>query len=223
MASSLRRVGRVYCPYRRARDTDVGPRGRGDRLEPGRRRGAAVARHCVASGAGQGAVSPRTWRWSTPPSTTQSTRSSAATSPTSPRPWPSVAFAGRRRRGRRASRTRQRRARDSRYASARDRGRLRGCAPALPDGPAKAGGIATGEAAATELLAARAGDGRFGPFRFAESTLPGGWRLVPPAMMTDPGAWLKDVTRSSCATRTASAAAHPTRSTRRHMRPISTR
>jgi hypothetical protein len=44
------------------------------------------------------------------------------------------------------------------------------------------------------LLAARAGDGRFGPFRFAESTLPGGWRLVPPATVTDPGAWLKDVT-----------------------------
>src|SRR5687768_5257099 len=64
----------------------------------------------------------------------------------------------------------------------------------IPDGRAKAGGIATGEAAATELLAARAGDGRFGPFRFAESTLPGGWRLVPPATATDPGAWLKDVT-----------------------------
>jgi hypothetical protein len=64
----------------------------------------------------------------------------------------------------------------------------------IPDGPAKAGGIATGEAAASELLAARAGDGRFGAFRFAESTLPGGWRLVPPATVTDPGAWLKDVT-----------------------------
>lgn len=64
----------------------------------------------------------------------------------------------------------------------------------IPDGRAKAGGIATGEAAATELLAARAGDGRFGPFRFAESTLPGGWRLVPPATVIDPGAWLKDVT-----------------------------
>jgi PAP2 superfamily len=64
----------------------------------------------------------------------------------------------------------------------------------IPDGPAKAGGIATGEAAAAELLAARAGDGRFGLFRFAESTLPGGWRLVPPATVTDPGAWLKDVT-----------------------------
>jgi hypothetical protein len=65
---------------------------------------------------------------------------------------------------------------------------------AIPDGPAKAGGIATGESAATDMLAARAGDGRFGPFRFAESTLPGGWRLVPPATVTDPGAWLKDVT-----------------------------
>jgi hypothetical protein len=64
----------------------------------------------------------------------------------------------------------------------------------IPSGPAKAGGIATGEAAATALLEARAGDGRFGPFRFAESTLPGGWRLVPPATVTDPGAWLKDVT-----------------------------
>jgi hypothetical protein len=64
----------------------------------------------------------------------------------------------------------------------------------IPDGPAKAGGIATGEAAATELLMARAGDGRLGPFRFAESTVVGGWRLVPPATVTDPGAWLKDVT-----------------------------
>ena len=64
----------------------------------------------------------------------------------------------------------------------------------IPDGPAKAGGIATGVSAATALLAARAGDGRFGPFRFTESTAVGGWRLVPPATVTDPGAWLKDVT-----------------------------
>ena len=64
----------------------------------------------------------------------------------------------------------------------------------IADGRAKAGGIATGEAAARDMLAARAGDGRFGPFRFAESTVPGGWRLVPPATVTDPGAWLKDVT-----------------------------
>jgi hypothetical protein len=63
----------------------------------------------------------------------------------------------------------------------------------IPDGRAKVGGIATGEAAAADMLAARAGDGRFGPFRFTESTLPGEWRLVPPATVTDPGAWLKDV------------------------------
>ena len=64
----------------------------------------------------------------------------------------------------------------------------------IPEGRAKAGGIATGVAAATELLAARAGDGRFGPFRFSESIAVGAWRLVPPATATDPGAWLKDVT-----------------------------
>ena len=64
---------------------------------------------------------------------------------------------------------------------------------AIPNEPAKAGGIATGKAAAAGMLVARTGDGRFGSFRFGESTLPGGWRLVPPATATDPGAWLKDV------------------------------
>jgi hypothetical protein len=63
----------------------------------------------------------------------------------------------------------------------------------IPDGPAKAGGIATGVAAATGLLAARAGDGRFGAFRFPERFGVGEWRLVPPATATDPGAWLRDV------------------------------
>ena len=55
---------------------------------------------------------------------------------------------------------------------------------AIPPGPAKAGGIATGEAAAVALLAARAGDGRFGPFRFTVGTLPGEWR--PTAASTTP-------------------------------------
>jgi len=63
---------------------------------------------------------------------------------------------------------------------------------AIADGPAKAGGIATGEAAAIALLAARTGDGRFGPFRFTVGTLPGEWR--PTSGVNDPGAWLKDVT-----------------------------
>ena len=60
----------------------------------------------------------------------------------------------------------------------------------LPGAP-RDGGIATGEAAAAALLADRAGDGRFGPFRFAVGTLPGEWR--PTAGVNDPLAWLKDV------------------------------
>jgi hypothetical protein len=63
----------------------------------------------------------------------------------------------------------------------------------IPDGPAKAGGVATGEAAAGAMIAARAGDGRFGTFRFEQKAGPGAWRLVPPALVTDTGAWLKDV------------------------------
>jgi hypothetical protein len=63
---------------------------------------------------------------------------------------------------------------------------------AIAPGPAKAGGIATGEAAAVALLAARAGDGRFGPFRFTVGTMPGEWR--PTSGVNDPFAWLKDVT-----------------------------
>ena len=63
---------------------------------------------------------------------------------------------------------------------------------AIAPGPAKDGGIATGEAAAAALLAARAGDGRFGPFLFTVGTLPGEWR--PTSGVNDPFAWLKDVT-----------------------------
>jgi hypothetical protein len=71
---------------------------------------------------------------------------------------------------------------DTAYQSALD---------AIAPGPAKAGGIATGEAAAVALLAARAGDGRFGSFRFTVGTLPGQWR--PTSGVNDPFAWLKDV------------------------------
>ncbi|HEY6759867.1 MAG TPA: vanadium-dependent haloperoxidase [Baekduia sp.] len=64
---------------------------------------------------------------------------------------------------------------------------------AIPAGRAKDGGVATGNAAADAMIAARANDGRFGPFRFAVGTLPGQWRPVLPAFVNDPGAWLKDV------------------------------
>ena len=64
----------------------------------------------------------------------------------------------------------------------------------IPDGPDENGGIATGVAAATALIAERAGDGRFpaAPFyTFPVGTLPGEWR--PTSGVNDPAAWLKDV------------------------------
>jgi hypothetical protein len=69
---------------------------------------------------------------------------------------------------------------------------------AIPDGPAKTGGISAGLAAANAMIAARARDGRFGPFRFPFPTAPGPsdvgvWRPVLPAFGNDPNAWIKDV------------------------------
>jgi hypothetical protein len=64
---------------------------------------------------------------------------------------------------------------------------------AIPPGPAKDGGVATGNAAADEMIAARRNDGRFGAFRFSVGTLAGQWRPVLPLFVNDPGAWLKDV------------------------------
>jgi hypothetical protein len=63
---------------------------------------------------------------------------------------------------------------------------------AIPDGAAKRGGIATGEAAAWAMIAARTGDGRFGPMGFVlRPPGPGVWEPIPPTG-NDPGAWLKD-------------------------------
>jgi hypothetical protein len=64
---------------------------------------------------------------------------------------------------------------------------------AIPPGPAKEGGIATGNAAADRMIYARRNDGRFGAFRFSVGTLAGQWRPVLPGFVNDPGAWLKDV------------------------------
>ena len=63
----------------------------------------------------------------------------------------------------------------------------------LPPGAAKDGGIATGNAAADAMIAARTDDGRFGPFRFTAGSDAGAWRPELPAFVSDPGAWLKDV------------------------------
>ena len=63
----------------------------------------------------------------------------------------------------------------------------------IPDGNAKTGGIAVGDAAAAAMIAARFDDGRFGPYRFAVGSDPGMWRPVLPSFVNDPNAWLKDV------------------------------
>ena len=65
---------------------------------------------------------------------------------------------------------------------------------AIPDGPAKTGGIAVGEAAATAMLEARENDGRNGPFTFIIGTEPGEWRPSPPTFARDPTPWVANVT-----------------------------
>jgi hypothetical protein len=65
----------------------------------------------------------------------------------------------------------------------------------IPDGSAKDDGVEVGGAAATAMLAARANDGRFGPFTFIEGFDPGEWRLAPPQGATgivakDPAPWV---------------------------------
>jgi hypothetical protein len=63
----------------------------------------------------------------------------------------------------------------------------------IPDGMQKTRGVAVGEAAAAAMIAARTGDGRFGPFRNSPGTLPGEWRPALPAFVNDPNAWLAKV------------------------------
>jgi hypothetical protein len=68
----------------------------------------------------------------------------------------------------------------------------------VPEGPAKTGGIAVGEAAARAMLVERTGDGRGSPFTPVEGTDPGEWRLAPPQGPTgivarDPAPWVGNV------------------------------
>jgi hypothetical protein len=66
---------------------------------------------------------------------------------------------------------------------------------AIPDDPAKTGGINAGVAAANEMIAARTGDGRFGAAGFPVPAVPGPgeWRPVLPAFVNDPNAWIRNV------------------------------
>jgi hypothetical protein len=67
---------------------------------------------------------------------------------------------------------------------------------AIPNGDAKDGGIAVGNAAAEQMLTARANDGRFGTFRFTVPATPGlgQWRPEPATQVSDPNAWVARVT-----------------------------
>ena len=70
---------------------------------------------------------------------------------------------------------------------------------AIPNGAAKTAGIAAGEAAAAAMLAERANDGRFGPFRFTCGEDAGEWRpatstvCTTPSGPSDPNAWVARV------------------------------
>ena len=64
----------------------------------------------------------------------------------------------------------------------------------IAPGAAKDGGIAVGKAAADAILAARANDGRGGPFTFTLGTTPGVWRPSPPFFSLDPAPWVGNVT-----------------------------
>ena len=63
----------------------------------------------------------------------------------------------------------------------------------IPDGSAKSLGIEVGAAAATAMLAARDGDGRYVPFPLTVGTEPGEWRPTPPSNAIDPFSWISEV------------------------------
>src|SRR5437667_5827357 len=67
---------------------------------------------------------------------------------------------------------------------------------AIPDSPSKTGGIAAGNAAADAMIAARQGDGRFGPSPWVPNYAAGHWqplRNPDGSPILDPTAWVADV------------------------------
>jgi hypothetical protein len=66
---------------------------------------------------------------------------------------------------------------------------------AIPDSPFKTQGIAAGNAAANAMIAARAGDGRFGPSQWVPNSAPGHWQpLLPDGNSPlDPTPWVGGV------------------------------
>lgn len=64
----------------------------------------------------------------------------------------------------------------------------------IPDGKAKANGVAFGLRAANNLIALRAHDGRDAPISFTRPPAPGVWRSTPPAFLSMFDPWLGFVT-----------------------------
>jgi hypothetical protein len=62
----------------------------------------------------------------------------------------------------------------------------------IPDGPAKSGGIAVGEATAAAMIQNRTGDGADPTVLWPESTVPGKWRAAPP-LFSRAGGWYPDL------------------------------
>jgi hypothetical protein len=63
---------------------------------------------------------------------------------------------------------------------------------AIPDSPFKDQGVAAGTAAAQAMIAAREGDGRFGPSQWVPNSAPGHWSLLP-GQANDPTPWVGGV------------------------------
>ena len=64
----------------------------------------------------------------------------------------------------------------------------------IPDGKAKARGVAFGTRAAEHLIRLRANDGRNAPIEFTQPPAPGVWRPTPPAFLPMSAPWLGFVT-----------------------------
>jgi len=63
---------------------------------------------------------------------------------------------------------------------------------AIADSPFKSQGLAAGTAAAQAMIAARQGDGRFGPSQWVPNSAPGHWSLLP-GQANDPTPWVGGV------------------------------
>jgi hypothetical protein len=63
----------------------------------------------------------------------------------------------------------------------------------IPDSPAKTLGVEAGAAAATAMLEARDGDGRYVAFPLTVGSEPGEWRPAPPSNAIDPNSWVSEV------------------------------